>query len=56
MHSIHKTFLTLPLPWDVIRHIKLFVGGDFLKQIENKSYDDYIIKFRRRHKGRSFTF
>lgn len=54
--KIHKTLLELPLPWDVVRIVKMFVGNNYAAPVSKETYDDYKINFRARHKKRAFTF
>ena len=59
MNPVHDILLRSKLPWDVCRIIKSFVGPRIHIPIE----PDYtlmsieeLVKFRKRHKGRSFTW
>lgn len=53
-----KVLYELDLPEDMIRVIKEFVGELKMPVRENTQeyYDNYVVKFRNRHKKRSFTF
>jgi|UniRef100_A0A6C0LT51 hypothetical protein len=51
----YRQFLySLPLPMDMIREIKSFIG-EFPKPKPIKNYDDFKMLFRNRHKKRSYT-
>jgi hypothetical protein len=55
--EFHKAMLALKLPWDVVRIIKTFTGPLRMPLLstEEDDYETYMIKIRRRHKGRAFT-
>lgn len=54
--DIHKILISLPLPWDVVRIIKQYMGPVNAPTIVTEDeYENYTIRIRRRHKGRSFT-
>jgi hypothetical protein len=54
-NDIHKILVSLPLPWDTVRIIKQFIGPIDVPRVTGDDYDNYVIKLKRRHKGRAFT-
>lgn len=54
--SYRQFLFSLPLPIDMIRVIKSFIG-EFPKPkpIHESRYEDYKILFRQRHRNRSFS-